>query len=158
MRTLMLFCLFVGFSALPSQGRTQSATEKACRAGIFPALEKGRFSGSIDCRRDQLEIRKAGEIRSGSRAFQIYDYRYRLAPICPKCAIHGGQRIIILSAGRYIGQYKPDSAQVSVERNTLVLSPRSGAEEYGKASAINFGPNGPPNRIQFDGEEMSLFR
>lgn len=155
MKPVALTVLAVALACLSSHGQAQSANDADCRSGILPALAAGNFSGSLDCRRDDLKISKVGEIIADRHVFQIYDYRYRLAPACPECAIHGGQRIIIMNSGRYIGQYKPYGAHVAVEKTSLILSPSAKSDHR---TAVNFAPIGPPRRIWFDGEELILFR
>src|SRR5690606_11400164 len=98
----------------------------SCLNGLGPALQAGGFSGSLDCQSNQLSVRYIGEVQAAARTFQVYSYRYRLKPVCRECAVHGGQRILFMERGRYVGQYKPDSAQVATRGGELVLTPTSG--------------------------------
>ncbi|MDH4743914.1 hypothetical protein OMP43_07790 [Sphingomonas sp. CBMAI 2297] len=131
-----------------------------CLKGLAPALIAGAFSGSIDCGRDQIAVRKIGNIRAGGRSFAIYDYRYKLRPVCPECASHGGRRIIVMTHGRYIGQYGvlDYGVRVTIRGGKLILSPAVGDSFAGAApAAVRFSTGGPPKRIFFE-EPIIFFR
>ena len=147
------------FELLASAAFSSPAAAKSCLGAIEPALVSGGFSGSVDCKKDELALRKIGTVRSAGRIFAIYDYRYRLAPACKGCARRGGQRIIFMSKGRYIGQYKPNRVRGAIERGKLILTPITyeGALD-GPPVAIKFTHRGPPERVWFDWEVHSLFR
>ncbi len=89
------------------------------------------------------------------RSFDVYSYRYRLEPVCPECAIHGGHRILFIENGRYVGQYKPDFVQVTMRRGELVLVPNRSASE---SVIVEFTRAGPPEHLWVDGEVISFFR
>jgi hypothetical protein len=122
--------------------------------GLVPALMAGGFSGSTDCRGDKLSIRYVGEVRKLGRTFRIYANRYKLKPPCPECAIHGGQRIIFIEQGRYMGQYRADFADASVREGRLVLVRTDFADA--KPVTVDFTAKGPPAK-QWDGGEVLLF-
>jgi len=96
-------------------------------------------------------------IRKSGHTYSVYDYHYRLKPVCADCAVHGGQRIIFMEGGRYIGQYKPDSAHIAVIRGGLMLSPDP-AFGFGSPVAVHFTALGPPQEVWFDGASLNLFR
>ena len=128
-----------------------------CLKGFGRILAVGRFSGSTNCRTDRLTIRKIGMVRKSGHTYSIYDYRYRLKPACSDCAVHGGQRIVFMEGGRYIGQYKPDNTQVAIIRGGLMLSPDP-AFGFGPPVAVHFTALGPPREVWFDGALLTLFR
>lgn len=143
--------LFVSL-ALAGAAAPSLATE--CLVGLRPALLAGGFTGSVDCQGDQLSVRYVGQVQKFDHTFQIYAYRYRLKPVCPECAVRGGQRIIFIERGHYVGQYKPDFVQAAVQHGELVLVP-TGSEE---PVTVQFTRDGPPNTLRVDGEVLSFFR
>ena len=145
----------IPFAAATFAGVAATASPVKCMNGLRPALVAGGFSGSTDCKHDQLSIRYVGKVRSFGREYKIYENRYRLQPVCRECAIHGGQRIIIMEHGRYLGQYKSDFADVAIRDGRLVIVvPNSpGSKE---ATPVNFTAKGPPAR-HWDGSEVLLF-
>jgi hypothetical protein len=144
------------FALLGSLAFASVASSAApCVNGLGPALLAGGFSGSIDCQNDQLSVRYVGQVQKFGRTFQIYAYQYRLKPVCPECAIHGGQRIIFMERGRYVGQYKPDFMQVTTRHGDLVFMPTEGARE---SVTVEFTRDGPPKRLWVGGEEFDFFR
>jgi len=129
--------------------------------GLAPALIAGSFSGSTDCERDRLTINKVGAFRTPKHRFTVYAYRYRLKSVCAECAIHGGQRIIILMDDRYFGQYGVIQLGSSVSMNggDLVLSRPAGSDSVRESPLIVHLANGvPPKKILFDGEEVDFFK
>lgn len=157
---LSLFTLVVAlaYGTTPTLARSHSAAD--CLAGLATTLRAGDFSGSLDCKHDQLRVRPIGEIEAAGHHYRIYDYHYKLAPACPECAVHGGQRIIITRDGNYLGQYKPDFVRVRVSAGKLFLKP----EEHGlpsgfaKEARIIFARGGPPQDVWVGGQNLSLFR
>lgn len=89
------------------------------------------------------------------RTFEIYSYRYQLEPVCPDCAVHGGQRIIFMDRGRYVGQFKSDSVQVTIQHGNLVLLP---SDPDGGAVTVRFTRDGPPKQLLVDGEVIDFFK
>lgn len=87
--------------------------------------------------------------------FTIYDYHYQLVPACRECAVHGGQRVIVLRDGVYNGQYKPDSVRLSIVLGYLVMTPD---DEPTRPTVISFGAGGPPERIWVDGYDQPFFK
>lgn len=146
--TIVISVAFAGVGAVAAPTR--------CLHGLVPALVAGGFSGSTDCKRDELSLRFVGEVRSFGRTFRIYENRYRLKPACPECTIRGGQRIIFMERGRYVGQYKPDLANIIVRQERLFLG-RTDLPDA-KLISVRFTPKGPTER-HWDGREvLDLFR
>ena len=128
------------FGSLAFVSAAGSAATADCLNGLGPTLLADGFSGSLDCQNDQLSVQYIGEVEKFGLTFQIYAYQYRLKPVCPECAIHGGQRIIFMERGRYVGQYKPtDSAS-------------------GESVTVEFTRDGPPQQLWVDGEVMDFFK
>lgn len=151
--------LLLLFGWLALSATTRMDDRWSCLNGLGPALELGGFTGSMDCNRHRLTVRRVGTVQSFGRSFTIYDYRYELAQICKECAIHGGQRILFLSQGRYLGQYKPNSLDVRIRRGNLVLSPAAwGQAPPSPPVTISFTRDGPPQQVLVDGELLGLFR
>ena len=132
------------------------AHQPRCLKGLRPALEKGGFSGSVDCQKDQLAIRHVGRVRKHGRTFEVYSNRYRLKPPCSECAIRGGQRIIFMERGRYVGQYKSDFVKVTIRSGNLVLVPIN--PKSGRPVNVVFTRDGPPKRLWVDNEVVQLFK
>lgn len=149
------FSAMILLSASSSLARTGG--EADCLMGLAPALSAGSFSGSTDCRSDRLTIRRVGNIRVPSRTFTVFDYHYKLKPVCPECAVHGGQRIIIMSRGRYFGQFHAAFAKVFIRRNKLVLVP-DGSYAFGSPTIVTFTARGPKHGSWFDDGPLSFFR
>lgn len=140
-------------ASLALVGAEGSATTDDCLLGLKPALVSGDFSGSVDCQEDQLSVRKVGDVRTQWNTFTIYSYHYKLAPVCPECAIHGGHRIIFMEQGVYVGQYKSDFASVSIEKGKLVFD-----APYGGPVTVEFTSKGPPDELLVDGELIDFFK
>ena len=148
--------------------------QRPCLNGLVPALIAASFTGSTDCRQDQLSIRQVGGFRTGKHKFEVYAYRYRLKPAYPMGPRHGGQRIIIMRDGHYLGQYGvvDYATQVSIQGSTLLISPphdqfkhepttivrldRSGKEP--SPSTVRVDRTGWPNALLVDGEEIGFFK
>ena len=133
----------------------------SCLSGLVPALVVGKFSGSVDCHQDRLSIRYVGDLHSAGHYFKIYNYHYELKPLCPECAIHGGQRIIVLRDRQYIGQYKPDSGSAKITHGKLVLTPIDDlilADDYRQPARISFTGDGPPSTVWVEGQTIEFFR
>jgi hypothetical protein len=135
-------------------GSATMAAPTQCMSGLGPALVAGGFSGSTDCKRDRLSLRFIGEVRKFGRTFRIYANRYRLKPPCPECAVHGGQRIIFMENGRYIGQYRADFTTVIVRNGNLILAQADVPDA--KSVMVSFSAKGPA-RSQWDGGEVLEF-
>lgn len=150
------FSILCGFVAAGAP--TNAAHAEECLNGLKPALISGDFSGSVDCVNDQLSVRKIGALRIQEHQFVIYDYRYRLAPVCSNCAIHGGQRILIFDRGRYAGQYKPDGMRVTIRKDRLLFWPRTDGGSQRAAVEVKITQDGFPEQIFFDGEFLTFFQ
>jgi hypothetical protein len=153
--------LMLSFAML-MHGPVEAGSHGPCLSGLRSVLVAGGFSGSVDCRHDRFSMRRIGYLKSSGHRFAIYYYQYSLKPICPECAVHGGQRIIILRDGSYLGQYKPDW-QVSgqIFKGHLVLIPRCEpgmTEEDCKADQVSFTPEGPPPRVHIFDDYYEFFR
>jgi hypothetical protein len=151
--------IFFACAALPAQGAP--GRSPPCLAGLVPTLVEGKFSGSVDCKQDHLVLRLIGKIASSGHQFTIYDYHYRLRLVCPECAVHGGQRVIVLRDGRYLGQYKPESVLVTVGLGGLILTPEGEPElplSMRAPISVPISVNGPPSTVWVGGESLELFR
>ncbi|WP_395392133.1 hypothetical protein WBP07_14595 [Novosphingobium sp. BL-8A] len=135
-----------------------TAQADECLKGLRPALIAGDFSGSVDCLHDSLSVRKIGTLGVREREFTVYDYRYKLAPVCDDCSIHGGQRVLIFDRGRYLGQYKPYKVRITVEQGRLWLWPIDEREAPQAPVKVVPSSSGFPNEILVDGEVLSFFR
>lgn len=161
----MRICTFILAATLTSlafPGNSGSVSDSRCLNGLVPALAAGHFSGSLDCRRDRLSVHFVGQIKAAGHTFSIYNYEYKLHPPCPECAAHGGQRIIIMQDGIYLGQYKTDLVRVAVHGADLVITPSGDLETFGSCSsntvAIPFGKGGPPPSFWVAGEVLNFFQ
>jgi len=148
----MPFVMLFALAALPSS----MASAPQCMNGLKPALISGGFSGSVDCQHDRLSVKYIGQVRSFGRTFDIYANHYALRPVCRDCAVHGGQRIIIMSRGHYVGQYKSDFVHVMIRRGHLVLIPSD--PSFGRPTTVTFTRGGPPKQVLSDGEVVTLFK
>lgn len=148
----LLVAVLTLFGSLAFADSTAAAQ---CLNSLRSALIEGGFSGSLDCERDRISIKYIGEVQKFGRTFQVYDYRCRLQPVCPDCAIHGGQRIIFLERGRYVGQYKPNLVRVITRHGELVLVPTR--SDFGPA-IVSFTQDGPPKQLWVDGDVINFFR
>ena len=142
------------FASVAVFGTAAMAAPMPCMGGLGPALVAGGFSGSIDCKRDKLSLRFVGKVRKFGRTFSIYAQRYRLKPVCPECAVHGGQRIIFMERGRYAGHYRADSTTLLVRKGNVILA--STGVAYAKPAIVGFSAKGPATR-QWDGAEVLEF-
>ena len=133
-----------------------AASSNSCMNGLGPALVAEGFSGSVDCQRDRLIVRCIGKVRRFGRTYEIYSNKYALKPPCPECAIHGGQRIIFMERGRYVGQYRSDFVHVTMRHGQLLLLPSD--PRFGRPTTVKFTRDGPPKQVLSDGEVVSLFR
>lgn len=150
----LLACGVTGASAKPRPN---------CLAGLTETLQSGKFSGSLDCTRDQLSLRMVGKLRASGHQFAIYDYHYVLDGHCADCSRHGGQRIVVLRDGRYVGQYKPSTppfTRVQVVGANLLLQSNDEAlpPEERRAVRIDFDRSGPPRYVHIGGEDLDFFR
>lgn len=152
-RTLPILCSLVAIGALANVAHAQD-----CLNGLRPSLMSGDFSGSVDCLHDRLSVERIGTVRIQEHEFTVYDYRYRLAPVCDGCAIHGGQRILIFDRGGYEGQYKPDGVRVTLESGRLLFWPRAEVGSPQAATVVEITQTGFPTQILVDGEVLSFFR
>jgi hypothetical protein len=124
-----------------------------CLGGLESALAIGGFSGSLDCRDDQISVKEVGVLSIGGHSYSVYDYRYRLAPT-PGGAVHGGQRVLVIDDHRrYVGQYALTLLHsLSVQKQSIIVEPA------GQGGQISFLPEGPPEKAYVDGEVLHLFR
>jgi hypothetical protein len=149
----------VGLSLLsPNDAPERARLGDECLKGLAPALKTGSFSGSTNCKHDSLAITKVGVIKSRPHRFTVYDYHYRLKPACAKCAVHGGQRIIVMRDGHYLGQFKPDQASRAIRGRNLILFHAQGATGQKSSAIVRFSSGGPPKYIFFEGLRMRFFR
>ena len=155
------------FLALASGRVAHAAPPARCLSGLVPALTAGHFSGSVDCERDEITVRRVAIIQTPKHKFAIYDYRYRLRPPCEECSSHGGQRILFLRDGQYLGQYKPDAVELKVRRSVLVFTPsgcpdpqsfKRAPRDSRKPIAVSMTDAGPPTHFWVGGEELRFFR
>lgn len=137
---------------------SQTPPPETCLGPLGRVLSVATFSGSLDCAHDKLSAVHKGGIRAGAHRFDVYDYRYQLAPACADCAARGGQRVILLRDGAYFGQYKPDRVEVRVAGNAMRLTPIPDGGGAARAVTVRFGRSGPPKSIRVDGEALDLFR
>jgi hypothetical protein len=142
--------------SLAFAGSADSADAAQCLAGLRSALVAGGFSGSVDCQNDQLSVSYVGPLQKSGRTFEIYSYQYKLKPVCPECAIHSVQRIILMERGHYLGQYKLDFVRVTIRRGDLVFVRNDSAS--GKPVTVKFRRDGPPKQLWVDGEVIDFFR
>lgn len=156
-RFALAFSALVLWSSSDAPLRAQHRTD--CLLGLGPALITGSFSGSTDCKNDQLRVRKLGSVRKSGDHYTVYDYRYRLRPPCRECAIHGGQRIIFMKNARYVGQYGVlmYDTRATLRGDRLILTPESDIGD-GQPVTLRLTADGPPRRGWFDGEALELFR
>lgn len=159
-RTLSVVAVFF-FLWLVTGASAESRPATDCLKGLGPKLIAGGFTGSTDCRRDQILVGKVGELQAAGRTFAIYAYRYRLRPVCPECAVHGGQRILVMTSGQYAGQYGVIDyrARVGVRASNLIVQPPTGDLAVSASLVVvRFTASGPPRRILFAGEPISFGR
>jgi hypothetical protein len=143
--------------ALPGSGKASERGE--CLRGLASILTVGGFSGSVDCKHDQLTIRRVGSVADRGGQLVIYDYHYRLAPACSECSPHGGQRIIFIRDGRYLGQYKPDAARVAIVARNLVLTPTGQLDpDHTQPISVSLAGGVPPPKVLVDGELLEFFQ
>lgn len=109
------------FASAAFAGTSAVAVSSQCMIGLVPALKAGGYSGSTDCERDNLVVNYVGQVQQFGRTFSTYANRYTLRPICIECAIHGGQRIIFMERGEYLGQYRADFSGASIRDGRLFL-------------------------------------
>lgn len=151
MRAWLAVLTFLG--SLAFAGASNPASAGQCLEGLEPALLAGGFSGSIECEQDRLTLNHVGRLQKFGRTFQVYSYRYQLMPVCRDCAAHGGQRIIFMEDGRYVGQYKPDSVRAVIRNGDLIL------EVDGRDPVtVEFTRNGPSDELWVDGEVLEFFK
>jgi hypothetical protein len=156
MRRVVVLAAF-GLAAMSSS----SAPRHACLAGLRPTLVAGSFTGSVDCKRDRLTIRRVGDIHAHGHGYAIYDYRYQLALMCPECAIHGGRRTIVLRDGRYLGQYETNFEEARVARGEMILQSDGRLAVPLKDAApviVRFTAKGPPEVVHVAGEDLERFK
>lgn len=146
------------FALILAVASSQAPPPKTCLGPLGRVLSAETFSGSLDCARDKLSAVHKGRIRAGAHRFDVYDYRYQLAPVCADCAARGGQRVILLRDGRYFGQYKPDRVKVRVAGNAMRLTPIPDGGGAAQVVTVRFGRSGPPKSILVDGEALDLAR
>jgi hypothetical protein len=159
---ILSLAIVIACFALPAQSGPHRS--HICLNGLVPTLVDGNFSGSINCERDRLTARFVGQIALSGHQITIYDYHYQLAPACPECAVHGGQRVIFLRDGRYIGQYKPESVTVEIDHGELVLTPKGDlglvglSRKEAEPISVPLQADGPPPTVWVGGENLGFFR
>ena len=109
----------------------------------------------MDCAKDELSVTEVGSVETKAGLLVIYDYRYRLAPACVPCARRGGQRILFVRGGFYIGQYKPNAVRLAIVGTDLVLSP---VDKLGKPVQVPLTDATLPTKILVDGEVLEFFQ
>lgn len=135
-----------------------SAEAAPCLGELKRALIAGGFSGSVDCAHDRLSVREIGRVHIRERRFIVYDYTYKLRPVCDGCAVHGGQRILIFDRRRYLGQYKTDFARVSLDGDKIIFRPSLKLGSRVQTYVVRVTYRGVPKRVFADGEMVSFFR
>jgi len=76
-------------------------------------------------------------------------------------AAHGGQRVIIVRDGRYLGQYKPDLVGIGIAHGELILMPAAApglSREFTRKIAVPFKADGPPWTVWVGGENLEFFK
>lgn len=147
--------LAFGVFLMLSPSADAASGRSPCLGGLTSTLTGVEFSGSVDCAKDELSVRQVGAIQSKAGLLVIYDYRYRLAPACASCARRGGQRVIFVRDGLYIGQYKPNAVRVAIVGTDLVLTPEN---KLGKPVRVSLADATLPRKILVSGEVLEFFR
>src|SRR5579872_2696805 len=97
---MLAFSLVLAASAVVWSG----SAEADCLLKYREVLMSGGFSGLTDCDHNQIAVREVGTIAIHKHEYTVLDYRYKAAPT-PGGSVHGGQRVLIIDDGHYIGQY-----------------------------------------------------
>jgi hypothetical protein len=124
----------------------------ACPPGLRATLERGGFSGGIFCDPQNASFSLVGVAATPKAKYSVYDYRYRFLPEDGN-VWHGGQRMIIIRDGEYLGQFvldPPTTLKLSGMKLTL-------SKPNVETAAIDLA-TGVPTKIFFDGDVMSLQR
>ena len=150
------FAIIMLLGSFACAGSANPPAAIRCLNGLKAALLAGGFSGSTDCQHDRLAMKYVGKVQKARRIFQVYAYRYALSPPCAECAIHGGQRIIFMEQGRYVGQYEADFVQAVMRHDKLVFQSTDPA--WREPVTVRFTTEGPPQRFWVGGEVISLFQ
>jgi hypothetical protein len=148
-------------ASLLACGPVSRAQGGACLGGLKPILVAGGFTGSVNCQRDQLAVRRVGEVVSRGHRFTIWAYRYQLALMCPECAIHGGRRTLVLRDGKYLGQYQTNFDEARIARGALILTPVHPPYAPGdsmRSVAVRFTAKGPSDLVHVGGEDLEFFK
>lgn len=122
-----------------------------CLSGMGQTLIAGGFSGGVFCSTEDATFNLAGI--AGGHA--VYDYRYGFMPQ-HGAVMHGGQRMVIVKDGRYVGQYSlspPPFADLSVRGSQVIIQLD---QDRGRA-VLDFS-NGPPQQVLVDGYVVGLYR
>lgn len=120
-----------------------------CLEKMLRAAVAGKVRGAIFCEGGKTTFRLVG--RTAGVGYHVYDYRYRFMAAN---VMHGGQRIIIFRARKYVGQYPlatPPFTNMTVRGSHLILS------TDGTEVSLNLSKN-LPVRILVNGEEEQLSR
>ncbi|HWU72012.1 MAG TPA: hypothetical protein VN137_00905 [Sphingomonas sp.] len=120
-----------------------------CLDKMQHAAVAGKVGGAIFCDGGKTTFRLVG--RTAGVGYHVYDYRYRFMAAN---VMHGGQRIIIFRAHKYVGQYPlrtPPFTNMTARGSHLILS--TGRTEV----SLNLSKN-LPARILVNGEEEQLSR
>lgn len=139
-------------SAIPNAFATPPA-DADCLPKLRSALVAGGFTGPTDCSLAELSAKHIGSIHSGSSSFDVYDYRYRTKPE-PGLVPHGGQKIIVLRDGKYLGHYAlstPPYQEISIEQNSVRIKVPADV-----GNTFTFSELGPPSRAWLNGENLDL--
>jgi len=129
-----------------------AASPAGCLAGYKQALLAGGFTGPIVCSRRNATFRLIGTTEG--YGYRVYDYRYRYGPR-EAAVMHGGQKIVILHNGTYVGQYAlspPPYVRMRIRGTRLIL--RSGLKPPIRLDLAKHLPSG----IFINGETDRLYR
>ncbi|PZR30425.1 hypothetical protein [Caulobacter segnis] len=146
------------FALIMAVANAEAPAPQTCLGQLGRVLSVATFSGSLDCAHDKLSAVLKRRVRAGAHRFDVYDYRYQLAPVCAGCAPRGGQRVIFLRDGKYFGQYTPYSVEVRVAGGEMRLTPIPDSGGAMQPVTVRFRPSGPPKAILVNGEALELFQ
>ena len=136
---------------LPSSAARPSSSR--CLAGMRNALVAGHFTGPLVCDKSRATFSRIGS--TAGSGYDIYDYRYRYLPKDGN-VMHGGQKIVIFHADKYVGQYAlspPPYVSMAVRGARLVLEVAATGEKVKLDLSTKL-----PATLFVGGEEAGLYR
>lgn len=143
--------LLVFVNAATTSSDTDAAHGK-CFGKLFEALRKGGYSGGLDCRNLDLQIKDLGRIQQEGHYLEIFSLVYYTKG--EGVASHGGQRILFLQDGvTYVGQFRlPDisDARIAGTQVRIPADPRYGDH-------IELGAGIPPSAY-IGGEVIEFYK